>query len=336
MANNEMRILGESIYLANGDEDIYKLKFLKDNPRVYACMHSEPDFAQLIEEEKQDLIYKKLLEEPSVRKLVPEIVRHGGLIEPILIRRDTMEVIEGNSRLAVYRKLHQQGEPGDWERIQCNVVTGLTDDQQAAFLNQIHVKGKTQWSAYEKANFAYVRKDQGWSVDKVAELFGESSVTIRTRVKVVEMMKHNEDNDRSHFSYYDVLVRNTSVLKEMEKSDKLTEVLFGKIKNMESEVEEHKFTAQDLRKKLPVILKKPKVLKKFSDGKIELDEGFQLAKISKVEENVRQAWVLLDDVSRKEVSQLDQSNFNAFRQAVRRLSQQMRRINKMIEVFGTK
>lgn len=336
MKMNEMRILGDSIDLANAYEDIYKLRFLKDNPRVYACMHSEPDFEDLLEEEKQELIYKKLLEEPSVKKLIPEIVRHGGLIEPILIRRDTMEVIEGNSRLAVYRKLHQQEEDGDWDQIRCSVVTGLTEDQQAAFLNQIHVKGKTQWSAYEKANFAFVRKEHGWSVDKIAQLFGESSVTIRTRVRVIEMMKDNQDNDRSHFSYYDVVVRNPSVLKEMEKSDKLSETLFYKIKNMESEEEKNKFTAQELRKKLPVILRKPKVLKKFSNGQLELDEGFQLAKISKVEEKVKQAGVLLDDVSRTEVSQLDQSNFNAFKLAVRRLSQQMKRIDNMIEAFGAK
>ena len=331
-----MRILGESIILATDYVNIYKLKFLKDNPRVYACMHTEPDFAELLEEQKQDLIFRKLLEEPSVKKLIPEIVRHGGLIEPILIRRDTMEVIEGNSRLAVYRKLHQQDEDGDWEHIQCNVVIGLTEDQQAAFLNQIHVKGKTQWSAYEKANFAYVRKEQGWSIDKVAELFGESSPTIRTRVRVIEMMKQNEDNERSHFSYYDVMARNPSIPKEMEKPERLTEVLFVKIKNMDSEDEKDKFTAQDLRKKLPVILGKPKVLKKFSNGQIELDEGFQLAKISEVEEKVKQAWVLLDDVSRPEVVQLDQSNFHAFKQAVRKLSQQAKRINNMIEAFDNK
>ena len=36
--------------------------------------------------------------------------------------------------------------------------------------------------------------------------------------------------------------------------------------------------------KLPVILKKPKVLNKYIDGTIDLDEGYQRAKISHVEE----------------------------------------------------
>ena len=33
-------------------------------------------------------------------------------MESILVRHDTMEVIEGNSRLAVYRKLHEQDSGG--------------------------------------------------------------------------------------------------------------------------------------------------------------------------------------------------------------------------------
>ena len=83
---------------------------MKDNPRVYACTHGEANFDNLMEEEKQDIILEKLLQEPSVKKLIPEVKRHGGLMEPILVRRDTMEVIEGNSRLAVYRQLHQKNE----------------------------------------------------------------------------------------------------------------------------------------------------------------------------------------------------------------------------------
>ena len=63
----------------------------------------------------------------------------------------------------------------DWEFIPCYIVSSLTEDQQAAFLNQIHVKGKTTWSAYEKANFAYVRKEQGLDAETRSQtLFGES------------------------------------------------------------------------------------------------------------------------------------------------------------------
>ena len=212
---------------------INTLKFLKDNPRVYACTHGHPDFDNLIEAEQQEVIFKKLLEEPSVKNLIPEVKRHGGLMESILIRFDTKEVIEGNSRLAAYRLLHEADPEGDWEYISCDIVSSLTDNQQAAFLNQIHVKGKTRWSAYEKANFAYVRKAKGSNFDEIAQLFGESKHTVRTRTKVIDTMKRNGDNERSHFSYYDVLVRSPDISKGMDERDDLRDFLLGRVHTFE-------------------------------------------------------------------------------------------------------
>ena len=332
----EIKLLNETIQLNNDYIHIEKLKFLKDNPRVYACTHGHPEFENRIEEEQQEIILEKLLDEPSVKNLIPDVKRHGGLMESILIRQDTMEVIEGNSRLAVYRKLYDEEEEGDWEFIPCEMVSTLTDDQQAAFLNQIHVKGKTQWSAYEKANFAYVRNVQGWNFDKIAELFGESEGTIRTRIKVIQMMKDNEDSQQPHFSFYDVIVRKPEISKAINDDANLHDFLMGKIKNFDTEEEGNEFTAQDLRNKLPVLLSKSKVLNKFIDGEIDLDEGYQRAKISQVEEIVRQATNLLGDVEKRGILELEQNRFNAFKQDVRKLSRQVDRIFGIIKDIDSK
>ena len=112
MPGDEIKILERAIPLGSDMMNIRQLKFLKDNPRVYACTHGEPDFDQLLEEEQQDIIYSRLLDEPSVKNLERDVKRHGGLMEPILVRLDTKEVIEGNSRLAVYRKLDDGNVPG--------------------------------------------------------------------------------------------------------------------------------------------------------------------------------------------------------------------------------
>ena len=326
-----MRILGKSVDVSDDYIDIHALKFLKDNPRVYACTHGEPNFENLPEERQQEIIYEKLLKEQSVKNLIPEIKRHGGLMESIIIRCDTMEVIEGNSRLAVYRKLDEgQAEKGEWDFIPCDIVSSLTDEQQAAFLNQIHVKGKTQWTAYEKANFAYVRKERGWDFSDIAELFGESESTIRTRVKSIEMMKDNEDNKQSHFSYYDVLVRNPKISEGMKKAEGY-DGLFLDIKNLGPDEQANSFTAQELRNKLPIVLNKPKVLKKYVAREINLDQAYQRAKISDVEENIKQATALLDDVSEAKVSQLEQNRFGAFKQTTRKLMRAVERIKNMVK-----
>ena len=330
----KIKILGEDVNVNNDDINIYECKFLKDNPRVYTVTYGEPGFDGKHEEQQQEIIYEKLLEEPSVRNLIPEIKRHGGLMEPILIRHDTMEVIEGNSRLAVYRNLYKDTGDGDWELIPCDVVSSLTDKQQATLLNQVHVKGKTNWSAYEKANFAYVRKSRGWSFQDISKLFGESDGTIRRRVKVIEMMKENDDQNHQNFSYYDVLYKIRDIQGHMEKVGGYKDLLFD-IKRGVEEGEPDYFSAQDLRKKLPVVLKKPRILKQYVEKKITLDEAFQRAKISRIEENVRQAYSLLEDVSKAKVQELEQSRFNAFKQDVRKLSRLTDRIKKMMnEVDG--
>ena len=326
-----MRILGESIALEkDASVDIYKLKFLKDNPRVYACTHGYPDFDNLMDTQQQEVIFAKLCEESSVINLIPDVERHGGLMEPILIRYDTQEVIEGNSRLAVYRLLYGKYGEDNWKHIPCHIVSTLTDEQQAAFLQQIHVKGKARWSAYEKANFAYVRRERGWSFDKISKLFGESEMTLRTRVKVIDMMKRNDDREQTHFSYYDVLVRKAAIARGMKEWEGLRNNLLKKIKNLGRDEEENRFTAQELRKKLPVILNKPKIVRKYVKGTIDLDEGYQLARISRLEERMKQAKGLLDDVSFEEIKRLERNQFNAFKQSFRKLSQQFSRIDGMI------
>lgn len=332
----EMRLLGQTISLNDDYLDVDKLKFLQDNPRVYASTHGVPNFNDLTEEQQQDVILKKLLQEPSVKNLKPEIRRHGGLIEPILVRLDTMEVIEGNSRLAVYRELKKAEPRGDWESIPCDIVSSLTERQQAAFLNQIHVKGKTKWSAYEKANFAYVRRKKGCTFGDIATLFGETEMTIRTRVKEIELMNGNDDNDQSHFSYYSVLVRKKDISQAMDERNDLREFLLKKIRILGSDDEDNDFTAQELRKKLPDVLKKPKVLDKYVKDEIGLDEAYQRARISRVEEKVRQAKDLLDDVTWTEVLSLEKPRFNAFKQDVRKLSRVVKRIddiNKRIDAI---
>ena len=100
-------IMREEIPAHHQEIDIYKLNFLPANPRVYAATEAMSGFDGLTTEEIQEQIYKCLLEEPSVKNLIPEIKRDGGLQEAIIVRYDTMQVIEGNSRLAVYRKAAQ-------------------------------------------------------------------------------------------------------------------------------------------------------------------------------------------------------------------------------------
>ena len=328
-------ILGEQIEINHDRMPIDQLRFLQDNPRVYAVTHGSVEgFAHLTVEEQQQLIFEKLSEEPSVQNLLPEVRRHGGLLEPIVVRLDTREVIEGNSRLAVYRLLRKREADGPWNRIPCHIISSLTEEHQAAYLNQIHVKGKTSWSAYEKANFAFVRHDHGWSHSDIASLFGESVGTIRTRVAVVSLMRESEDDDRRRFSYYDVLVRTPKIWQAVRNDGSvLRENVIGRIKELDPSREQD-FTAQDLRKKLPVIIAKPKVLRRYVKGEVDLDEGYQRARVSLAQQRVTTASAQLEAIEKSEVVTLDQNSLNALKQALRKLERSLKRIHGLVERRG--
>ena len=313
---------------------IYELKFLHDNPRIYAVTHGSPGFSKLTPDQQQDFIYEKLQEEKSVKNLIPEIERLGQLLEPIVVRWDTKEVVEGNSRLAVYRQLNETEPDGGWDRIHCKVVSSFTEEEQTIFLNSVHVKGKTPWTAYARANFAYVLKSRGWSVDGIAKACGESSATIRKRINMIGLMKKNHDTRLSNFRYYKVLVNSPRIrdgLADEEWLDGKTgwDKLLSEIKDDETH-----FDSNDLRDKMPVILEKPKVLKKYISGKLTFEQAYDQAKVSGAEASVKQATTLLLNISGDDVKHLERNRLNAFKQLVRKLGKASKRLQELSDKFA--
>lgn len=333
-------ILGRQIPVANDQVDISKLRFLPENPRVYAVTHGTPGFSDLAEEQQQDAIFRALCAEPSVTNLKSKIRMHGGLLEPIVVRIDNYQVIEGNSRLAVYRQLHSERADGSWDRIPCDLISTLSDEEQAAYLQQIHVKGKTQWSAYEKANFAYVhRHDKGWPVARLAELFGESGPTIRKKIAIIQMMADNADSERRHFSYYEVIAglfttgREKKVGRSLSTMEPLRQVLLDKIRSFGPEQDKNDFSAMEMRKQAPYVMAKPKVERKFIKGTLTLEEAFEIARESLVEERLRKIVTNLSRIERSEVEKIESGRIGAFEQQVKKARRQVERLRLIVEAL---
>ena len=318
-------IMGQNVSARHMLMAIDELHFLPDNPRVYASIREIPDFTGLTLEERQVRIYKYLLQEPSVKNLIPEIKRDGGLQEPIIVRHDTRQVIEGNSRLAAYRKLMEETDNEKWAHIPCLVVSSLTDDQQTRLLGQTHLHGRTEWSPYSKALFCFRWvEEERKPAATLSELSGLSSRAIKTNVEIINLMKENNDDKLSRFSYYDVLVRSTAISSAIDQSPALRNTLFSQIKD-------GKFTAQDMRDHLPPIIKKPKILRKFEKGNISLDEAFDRAKISSTEQRLKKVRDGLNDIEKRDINDLEHSEIKAVQQVVRQICRRLDRISGMIE-----
>ena len=317
-------IMRQDVPASNELIPILGLHFLPDNPRVYAAIREMADFPGLTPEEKQIRIYERLLQESSVKNLIPEIQRDGGLQDPIIVRWDTRQVIEGNSRLAAYRKLDENSDDDKWTHIHCLVVKSLSDDQQTRLLGQSHLHGKTEWSPYAKALFCF-----RWVVEEkrdiptLASLSGFTPAEIKKNVQTIELMQENDDNTLSNFSYYNVLVRNRAISSAIEDSKPLRDTLLSQIKTED-------FTAQEMRERLPTIIAKPRILRKYEKGDVTLEDAYDRAKISGAEQRLKKIRDGLDDIEKDDLAPLEHQQVRAVEQVVRQISQRLKRVSEMV------
>ena len=160
-------------------------------------------------------------------------------------------------------------------------------------------------------------------------MFGITRLEVEKRIKTIEMMEKNGDDNQSRFSYYDVLVRTSKISEAME-NDKVSAFLLEKIKEADPDTKENCFTALELRNKLPVVLGKPRMLNKLLDGKMDFDEAYRNAKIGDAHQRIKRACKTLSDVEEKELRLLDQNKKNALAQDFRKLRTEVRRIQGIL------
>lgn len=89
----------------------------------------------------------------SLRESIRE---NKGIIHPIVVNRrsdGTYVVIEGNTRLQIYKDFIKAGEPGDWTKIRAIVYDDLNNDSMHSIRLQAHLIGPREWDPYSKAMY---------------------------------------------------------------------------------------------------------------------------------------------------------------------------------------
>jgi ParB/Sulfiredoxin domain len=227
-----------------------KLKFFVDNPRIYSLVRlggREPD---------QKDIYDQLLELEHVRELKEDIKLNGGLIDPLIVRNGTLEVLEGNSRLAACRWLYENdADPVSWAKVKCTLLPADIPEpfEKAGFLHR---------------RFRYHRED----IPTVANELGIGLGEAEHLVKVFEFMLLHKESDRERWSYYDELIKSKKMRKARDQYPDFDKFIVLKIRKGEIK------RAVDVRDSLPAICVGPtKNLKRFVDGKINFEEAYHNA-----------------------------------------------------------
>ena len=130
-----------------------KIELDKSNPRI---ARGVAYYGENITSETMALLLGSTSE--ACASLRESIRENGGIIHPIVVNKHTdgsYVVIEGNTRLQIYKDFIKNGVPGDWTKIRAIVYDNLDNDRMHAIRLQAHLIGPREWDPYSKALYLH-------------------------------------------------------------------------------------------------------------------------------------------------------------------------------------
>lgn len=193
------------------DEFNPRISFFKDNQAVADLSEQQVEFA--LSQGNPE----------AWRKLKDSIHNNRGVVNPIWVEPVDLaggrrfRVIEGNSRVLACRRLAGE-EPGEalWHTILAYVLPDAVSAEQKNFIRLLsHLRGATDWDAYDKAKYLYRLWDEdGWPIDRLEKQTKMTRRQIEQNIEAYRLMtdqylpKHGADPAAvSKFSYFVEYVR---------------------------------------------------------------------------------------------------------------------------------
>jgi ParB-like nuclease domain len=207
----------------------------------------------------------------TFNSLKQSIQTNKGIIQPIIVNRyadGRMVVIEGNTRVAIYRDFLVNNVPGNWEKILAIVHEDLGNRGINAIRLQAHLVGPRQWDPYSKAKFLHsLRDEEDLPLAEIVDYCGGRTREIVDYINAyVDMEKHYRPiiSDDSSFD-----TTRFSAFVELQKSG-IKEAIFSAkhtLDDFSKWVDERLIDPLNTVRALPQILKNPEAHKVFiKDG----------------------------------------------------------------------
>lgn len=316
--------------------DTAELRFWEENPRVYAAVQGNPEFANASPEGRQKIIYQQMLKEESTARAKEGMERHGGLQEPLTIDFRGNIVIEGNSRLAAARKLAEKDE-SHWGALECKCYNDITEEEKIALLNQMHIQGKVQWTPYAKAATYYRQWKKRceyprWTKKHIANINGVSPSHVSQQIRIIETMVAACDNDPRKYSWYKVVLENKKLVREFKRLPNLEERIMGTVKKARTEDREETNVraASKFRDALRAITAKPKILADYAKGKLDLEPAADRARTTSAVQKLRKARDYLQAIENEDMEVMTQSERNDAELGLKRIRQELERVAALV------
>ena len=193
----------------------------KDNPRIkqyveyYENVTAEVIAMALSDSSNSDT------SSTTFRALRDSIKESGGIIHPIIVNHeggDSYVVIEGNTRLQIYRDFERLGTPGNWTSIIALVYEQLSDIEKHEIRLQSHLVGPREWDPYSKAKYLYhLSVEEALPMNTIISMCGGGKTEIEKFIAAYEYMR-SYYAPYAELKGYDFNVQDFSKFKEHENS----------------------------------------------------------------------------------------------------------------------
>lgn len=124
--------------------------------------------------------------------LKESIRTNGGIIHPIIVNQigNRYIVIEGNTRVQIYKDFANNGIPGQWNEIMAVIYTELPEENAHAIRLQSHLVGPREWDPYSKAKYLYMLYHQEkLPFSRIVDFCGGDRTTTRKYINAYEIME---------------------------------------------------------------------------------------------------------------------------------------------------
>ena len=227
---------GKELQVEEGFLPISSLFFYAENPRIYSIIQASKLSQAEIETEMRKFDHVKQLAQ-SISKV--------GLIDPLIVRKKDMAVLEGNSRLAAFRILGER-DAITYAKARCKlIIDDITDDEVDTLLGQYHIVGKKDWEPYEQGSFLTRQVSRGKAPEALAEEYGIPTADIKASIRNYEFMEEHEIGDVKTWSYWDEYLKSRNIKRIRDDEDlkcQLDSLVIKQVLNGSIE------RAQDIRK----------------------------------------------------------------------------------------
>lgn len=129
----------------------------------------------------------------SFQSLRASIRTNGGVIHPIIVNKVSDKkfvVIEGNTRVAIYKEFKERKIKGNWDEILSMVYDSMSQEEIDSIRLQAHLVGPRAWDPYSKAKYLeYLSKSEHLTFKQIVDYCGGREKEVAEYIEAYEMME---------------------------------------------------------------------------------------------------------------------------------------------------